>query len=561
MKKWFSFCISVIFCLSLFLPGSATASGSSSETTQHANTLNALGLFRGTGTGYELDKTPTRIQGLVMLIRLLGEEDSALESSASHGFTDVPEWADKYVGYAIEKGYTKGTGAGTFSPDTNLDAKSYVTFVLRALGYSDSKGDFSWSSALSDSAGIGLMTKETASSLSYAVINRGDMVDISYCALTMTLKESNSTLAQKLTSSGVFTAEQGKTNGVLGNRLIYTYVPYDSSTTDYSRKTYALASGKITADVVTVNLNNPNVTVKSALVNNAVGATSTFSKIVSQSGSRVVINSNFFEAYTSFKIPIGHVVCNGQFMYGVSGLTSFGFTSDNKVVVGRPAFFFRVAVNGSSTKNWPCYELNSIQQNNSNSVIYNSAYGTSVKITCSGTAVIIENGVITKLSPCYAGETLSIPSNGYIMWLGSEYTSTNYYHAPEIGDKVELTPYLFKPDAEGFSFNNVVSMVSGAPRLVKDGAIETYLDPGFTEARFTTSTTPRTAIGTLSNGKLVLVSVSAATIQQMRELMLTLGCVDAVNLDGGASTAMYYNGSYIRSPGRELTTTLQVFVK
>ena len=561
MKRYFTRLIAMIFCLSLILPFYATASGSSSESAKNADSLNRLGLFRGTGAGYELDNIPTRIQGLVMLIRLLGEEEIALNSSSTHNFTDVPPWADKYVGFAIEKGYTKGTGASTFSPDTNLNAKSYVTFVLRVLGYSDSKGDFTWSTALSDSARFGLMTKEAASALTSAAFNRGDMVDISYCALTMKLKGDSTTLAQKLVASGVFTEDQGRTNGVLGGKLVYTYTPYDSSTIDYAKKTVTLASGKVTADVITVNLNNPRVTVKSALVNNTIGATSAFSKIVSRSGAKAVINSNFFEAYNSFKIPIGHVVCNGQFMYGVSGLTSFGFTSDNKVVVGRPAFFYRVSANGNGAKNWPCYELNSVQQTNSNSVIYTPAYGTTLKITKNGTAVTIDNGVVTKLFPCYTGETLNIPANGYIMWLGSEYTSTDYYHAPEIGDKVTLTPYLFKADDEGFTFNNVVSVVSGAPRLIKDGTIETYLDPGFTEARFTTSSTPRTAIGTLSNGKLVLVSVSAATIQQMRELMLNLGCVDAVNLDGGASTAMYYNGSYIRSPGRELTVTLQVFVQ
>ncbi|MBQ7086882.1 MAG: phosphodiester glycosidase family protein, partial [Clostridia bacterium] len=62
-------------------------------------------------------------------------------------------------------------------------------------------------------------------------------------------------------------------------------------------------------------------------------------------------------------------------------------------------------------------------------------------------------------------------------------------------------------------------------------------------------------------GKILIVSVKSATIQQMRELMLNLGCVDAFNLDGGASTAMYHNGNYIRTPGRELTTTLQIFEK
>lgn len=67
-------------------------------------------------------------------------------------------------------------------------------------------------------------------------------------------------------------------------------------------------------------------------------------------------------------------------------------------------------------------------------------------------------------------------------------------------------------------------------------------------------------MGVNAAGKL-LVSTPAATIQQMRELMLSLGCVDAFNVDGGASCGMYYNGSYLATPGRELTVTLQVFVQ
>ena len=58
-----------------------------------------------------------------------------------------------------------------------------------------------------------------------------------------------------------------------------------------------------------------------------------------------------------------------------------------------------------------------------------------------------------------------------------------------------------------------------------------------------------------------MISVPAgATVRQMRELALELGCEDAFNLDGGASSAMYYKGNYLTVPGRELTVTLQVFV-
>ena len=96
---------------------------------------------------------------------------------------------------------------------------------------------------------------------------------------------------------------------------------------------------------------------------------------------------------------------------------------------------------------------------------------------------------------------------------------------------------------------------------MQDGAIYTELEGGFTEERFTTLTSPRSAIGIGADGKLILVCVpGGAKIQQMRELMLALGCTDAINLDGGASCGMYYNGQYIATPGRELTTTIQVFV-
>ena len=145
--------------------------------------------------------------------------------------------------------------------------------------------------------------------------------------------------------------------------------------------------------------------------------------------------------------------------------------------------------------------------------------------------------------------------------MSDSFTSTNYFATPEVGDTVTMSYTLNKEDPEGFTLDNMESIVSGAPRLVQDGAMVTALDAGFEEARFTTMSSPRTAVGVNREGRLLLVSVPSATVQQMRELMLALGCVDAINLDGGGSCAMYYNGSYLATPGRNLTVTLQVFEK
>ena len=47
------------------------------EDTACAERLEALGLFRGTEAGYELDRAPTRAEAGVMLVRLLGTEEEA----------------------------------------------------------------------------------------------------------------------------------------------------------------------------------------------------------------------------------------------------------------------------------------------------------------------------------------------------------------------------------------------------------------------------------------------------------------------------------------------------
>lgn len=168
---------------------------------------------------------------------------------------------------------------------------------------------------------------------------------------------------------------------------------------------------------------------------------------------------------------------------------------------------------------------------------------------------LVKKGVFTRT----AGESVPIPANDYVMVFGDGFTSTAWYRTPTVRTTVTMTPGLAGSDTSGFPLDKITAMVSGGPRLVENGAICTTLEPGFQEARFTSTVTSRTAPGKLADGKLVIVSTGAASIQQLRELMLQLGCTEAVNLDGGGSTALAYQGQIVRSPGRELTTILQIF--
>ncbi len=125
--------IALILSVSMLLGG---ASVFAAEYTKEADALNAMGLFKGTEKGYELDKTFTRAEGAAMIVRLLGKEKEALASSGSVKFTDVADhWSKPYVAYCAGHGITNGTSENKFSPDDKMSGAEYMTLVLRSIGY------------------------------------------------------------------------------------------------------------------------------------------------------------------------------------------------------------------------------------------------------------------------------------------------------------------------------------------------------------------------------------------------------------------------------------------
>ena len=82
--------LTLVLSLSISVPARAAVD----ETNAHR--LNALGLFLGTGSGYDLGGTATRLHGIIMLTRMLGEEDAALSFDGPCPFSDVaaapPRW-------------------------------------------------------------------------------------------------------------------------------------------------------------------------------------------------------------------------------------------------------------------------------------------------------------------------------------------------------------------------------------------------------------------------------------------------------------------------------------
>ncbi len=191
--------IILVLCISLFQTGFAAASSEPSTYEDYAECLSDLGVFVGTGSGFELDRAPTRIEGLVMLTRLLGvEEEAKTMQGKTMPFTDVPKWATGYVAYAYENGLTNGVSKSKFGSSNHMEAKAFLTFLLRSLGYNDQAGDFSYNNALVFSKGIHLIDDKMYATLKSEPFLRAYVAKTAYDALKFPYKGGDVWLIDKL---------------------------------------------------------------------------------------------------------------------------------------------------------------------------------------------------------------------------------------------------------------------------------------------------------------------------------------------------------------------------
>ena len=84
---------------------------------------------------------------------------------------------------------------------------------------------------------------------------------------------------------------------------------------------------------------------------------------------------------------------------------------------------------------------------------------------------------------------------------------------------------------------------------------------GMGDPKITTYSGARSFIGVTGDNVLVMGATPAATIKELAEITRALGLSGAMNLDGGASSGLLFDGRYITQPGRSLSNCLVVVEK
>jgi exopolysaccharide biosynthesis protein len=110
-----------------------------------------------------------------------------------------------------------------------------------------------------------------------------------------------------------------------------------------------------------------------------------------------------------------------------------------------------------------------------------------------------------------------------------------------------------------FAKGDLVGALQAGPRLVVNGQVSHPDLSGFRDPKILTNGGARSAVGLTRDHKLILLTSRGATIPQLGQLMKQAGAYQAMNLDGGASSGMYYNGQYLTTPGRNISNALIVY--
>ena len=217
MNKWLR-----AVCVGAAAAAMLTASAFAANYTNCADSLHEMGLFQGTQNGYDLDRTPTRAEASVMLVRLLGKEAEAKALTYTAPFTDLKGWEKPYVQYLYSNGLANGTNRTTFHPTGKCTAQMYAVFLLRALGYSDT-ADFSYANAIETAREQGIYDTGIINVQNFL---RDDAAAASYTALSVSPKNSEGTLLDQLVSENAITEANAKSY----QNLFSTYAQYRETT-------------------------------------------------------------------------------------------------------------------------------------------------------------------------------------------------------------------------------------------------------------------------------------------------------------------------------------------
>jgi Phosphodiester glycosidase/FlgD Ig-like domain len=261
------------------------------------------------------------------------------------------------------------------------------------------------------------------------------------------------------------------------------------------------------------------------------------------------VNGDFFTQSGGRSYPSGIVMQNGSLVRPPTPAhSSIGFDASGNMHVGRISFSGTWKGTGQRR---PLEGVN--QQPHANqTILFTPAWGASTPSLANASVAVLEPfpaaGIDTDLNATVSvvgSGQVAIPTDGAVLVSTGSDAAKLQAEAPQ---GTEVTVRLILPD----SWSSVVSALGGGPQLVKGGKPLFTTGENFDPVDLTTRQ-PRTAVGQLSDGRVILVTVDGGrpgysvgmTSYELAKTMVGLGAVTAVGLQYGRYVTSAFDGAVI----------------
>ncbi len=296
---------------------------------------------------------------------------------------------------------------------------------------------------------------------------------------------------------------------------------------------------------------NPDLAVVPALAGETLNKKAKISYINKKDNAIVSVNGGYFKQQTG--APLGLLMIDGRIYSGAMYNRVAMGIFDNKFEMARAGLNITLHTNKNNLK---IDNINQPRTLASHILVYDSLWGKYAPAPPKGGISVIVSGkdiVGTSYS------SVAIPENGYVI------SAPKSKLTPITNDKRLKLEINTTPEWKG-----VKHIISGGPYLIKDGEI--YVDATAQKLNSIAGRNPRTAIGYTSDNNIIIVTADGResssvglTLMELARYMKQIGCVNAMNLDGGSSTVMYGAGGILNSPsykgGVEISNAVHIVME
>ena len=302
----------------------------------------------------------------------------------------------------------------------------------------------------------------------------------------------------------------------------------------------------------------------------AIG-TETTSSIATRHGALAAINAGFFRLDKSIFAgdAAGILMIDGKLL-SESHDSRVALTVNNSPR-RTEVFINRLKLSHSVTVGEKTFDISGInrQRGENDLIIYTPEFHFTTLTDKKGIEIVVQGNKVLKVFN--EKGSIEIPSYSFVI------SASGKFHEQllEVAHRnVEVTLGRHWETLDSSNYPNTLKIediIGGVPQLVKNGKIEITWEEEKSSKSFVETRHPRTAVAKLKGGKFLMVTVDGRqkesvgmNLNELAALLLELGAVDAMNLDGGGSTTMFAGGKVVNQPSdkegeRKVSDAILVF--